>query len=105
METNEDRLLITDTRSLLKKSELVMSGLEKDVYLACDEAPRQDELLERFRRKGFDSGEIMAILDRHTDQSMTLHIDGRYVSLALRHPVKPLRPFHDFPGGYLVPKV
>ena len=104
MQAQGDGLLIRDTRSIASSNDVYLKGLEKDVYLACDEAPLENELFEKFLQYGCDSDQIRNILDSHIDSKLTLHLDGRYVSLALSHPVRPLRPFEDFPGGFLVPK-
>lgn len=104
MQAQGDDLLIRDTRSIAGSNEVYLRGLEKDVYLACDEAPLENDLLEKLRRNGCDPDQIRNVLDSHIDSKLTLHLDGRYISLALRHPVRPLRPFEDFPGGFLVPK-
>ena len=104
MQTQGDELLIRDSRPIAGSSEVYLGGLEKEVYLACDESPLEDELFEKFRQKGYDPDKIRDILVSHMDKMLTIHMDGRYVSLALWHPLRPLRPFEDFPGGFLIPK-
>ena len=104
MQTQGDELLIRDSRPIAGSSEVYLGGLEKEVYLACDQSPLEDELFEKFRQKGDDPDKIRDILVSHMDKMLTIHMDGRYVSLALWHPVRPLRPFEDFPGGFLIPK-
>jgi hypothetical protein len=81
-----------------------LKGLEKNVYLACDEAPLEEELFEMFEQNGCDPQEVHDVLTRHIENSTILNMDGRYVSLALRHPVQPLSPYQDFPGGSVVPE-
>lgn len=102
MQIQGEHLLIKDSRSIARKSEYALRGLDKDIYLAGDEAPTEQDLLEKFIQDGFDPREIKDVLRSHVDSSIMLHLDGRYVSLALSQPVKALRPFEDFPGGYLV---
>ena len=104
MEIDGDRLIITDSRPGAKAEKVSLKGLEKNVYLACDEAPLEEELLEMFEQNGCDPQEVHDVLLRHIENSIILNMDGRYVSLALRHPVQPLSPYHDFPGGSVVPE-
>lgn len=104
MQERGQHLLITDTRPISKNRELLLKGLEKDVYIACDEAPLEEEVLKMFQQKGSDPEKVKDILARHVDNFIMIHVDGRFISLALRHPAPPLRPFVDFPGGALVPR-
>ena len=104
MQSQGDKLLIRDTRLIASSNEVYLEGLHKDVYLACEDAPQEHELMEKFGQHGCHPDLVKSILQSHIDKMLTLHLDGRYVSLALRHPVRPLRPFEDFPGGFLIPK-
>jgi magnesium-protoporphyrin IX monomethyl ester (oxidative) cyclase len=104
METASDSLIITDSRPGAKAAKVSLKGLEKNVYLACDEAPLEEELLDMFKQNGCDPQEVHDVLTRHVENSIILNMDGRYVSLALRHPVQPLSPYQDFPGGSVVAK-
>ena len=104
LQSQGDKLLIRDTRSITSGDEVHLEGLDRDVYLACDEAPLEHELLGKFARHGCHPDVIRSIVNSHVEKMLTLYLDGRYVSLALRHPVRPLRPFEDFPGGFLIPK-
>lgn len=103
LRVDSDEVVIHDNRSISKSSEYFLEGLEKDIYLMCDEAPPEKELLDKLSSKGHDIRNVMDILKYFMERSLMLHLDGRYISLALKHPVTPLRPFEDFPGGYLVP--
>ena len=105
MEIAGDSLIITDSRPGAKAEKVSLKGLEKNVYLACDEAPLEEELLDMFEQNGCDPQEVHDVLTRHIENSLILNMDGRYVSLALRHPVQPLSPYQDFPGGAVVPEV
>ena len=102
MKVNKDSLTIMDSRSIAKQPEILLHGMERDIYLECDEAPLVEELMDQFERQGYSRQQILETLKHLDEMRIMLHIDGRYVSLALRDPVTPKRPFEDFPGGYLV---
>ncbi len=97
------KTIIIDNRPLASSGEHWLEGLKQDIYIKCDDAPKESDLMEQLMGAGHDLDEVRSILHYFIENFLMLRLDGRYVSLALKHPVRPLRPFEDFPGGYLIP--
>ncbi len=104
MQLRGEKLFLLDSRPIAERPEYFLEQLSKDIYLFCDSAPKEEALIETFSERGNKLEDVRAILDFHLRKRLTLCLDGRYISLALRRPVTPLRPFEDFPGGYLTSK-
>ena len=98
LEDLKDQILINDSRSCARASQHVLAGLAREVYLACDAAPRRDRLA---RTVGATEGQIDEIASRLIADRLALEVDGRLVALALSEPVRPLPAVTEFPGGHV----
>jgi hypothetical protein len=77
-----------------------ISGLEREVYLACDEAPVEERLQPALAgRLGREESEIVAAVEDLRRRHLLLRIDRRLVSLALRALLQALPDPREFPGG------
>ena len=101
----EDRdgvLIIVDTRRCAVESRTRLTGLARIVYLACDNAPKPERVATVVRSDfGVEAGDaeigtVLADLDR---RRFVLHLDGRVLALAVRHPASRQPRAADFPGG------
>jgi ribosomal peptide maturation radical SAM protein 1 len=98
-----DQILITDSRSCARQPQHVLAGLAREVYLACDAAPRRDRLAGLV---GATEGQIEEIASRFAADRLALEIDGRLVALALTPDPRTgqIPPYPDptqFPGGHV----
>ncbi|HEX6525459.1 MAG TPA: RiPP maturation radical SAM C-methyltransferase [Streptosporangiaceae bacterium] len=98
LEDLKDQFLINDSRSCARAAQHVLAGLAREVYLACDAAPRRDRLAGLV---GATEGQIEEIVDRLLADRLALEVDGRLVALALREPVRPCPAVTEFPGGHV----
>ena len=85
-----------DTRRCALERSFEVSGLEREVYLACDEAPVEERLGSRMER---EESEIVEAVENLLRRHLLLRVDRRLVSLALRAPVQALPDPREFPGG------
>jgi hypothetical protein len=93
-------LRFEDTRRCTLEGSCEISGLAREVYLACDEAPVEERLLPALvGRLGREEAEIAAAVEDLRRRHLLLRIDRRLVSLALRGPLEPLPAPTEFPGG------
>ncbi|MDD2707697.1 MAG: RiPP maturation radical SAM C-methyltransferase [Verrucomicrobiae bacterium] len=104
----DGRLVITDTRACATANHHTLTGLEKAVYLAADQAPRRNVLRERLAREsGIQAAgeEIDAVLAQLRDKKLIVRIHDRFISLAVRGPLKPSLRWSNFPGGHVETKL
>jgi ribosomal peptide maturation radical SAM protein 1 len=106
MEDHEAFLMIFDTRSCAPARHVFLTGLERELYLICDEAPTVQGAVNQVSRDGFwtadDAEEVIEDLVR---RRLLLLIDGHAISLAVPEPLPEMPSDHDFPGGILLEDV
>lgn len=93
---------VRDTRSSAATPLLRLTGLDRAVYLACEEAPLERGLAAAAAKKAaipVDEGEVAAIAGRLKRSLLVLPLDGRLVALGVRRPVPALPLRREFPGG------
>ncbi|MEQ8221229.1 MAG: RiPP maturation radical SAM C-methyltransferase [Candidatus Eremiobacterota bacterium] len=99
MTVSEDALHITDTRPVAKSSSFTLRGIEKDIYLYCDDAPLKENLFKDFSEYGVDK--IKEIVEYFIASKLAVFIDSRIVSLALSYPYRELPGESQIPWGYI----
>lgn len=104
MKSQDDQLIIHDTRPVATSVCHKYSGLKRDIYLAAHKAPEKDILIERFSINGAYRPEIEALLSEIIAEKTAVEIDGRLVSLAVRDPVPDLPTAVEYPGGVVIHK-
>lgn len=69
----------------------VISGWKAAVYLACDRAQELSALqaLPEVERADVGPGEVVAFLERALALRLVLHLDGRWLNLAVHTPARP----------------
>jgi ribosomal peptide maturation radical SAM protein 1 len=81
MDDHGDHLKLTDTRGCATQPSHLLAGLAREVYLACDAAPRRSRLagiLPGARQEHLAAVTAQLIADR-----LVIDIDGRLIALAL----------------------
>jgi ribosomal peptide maturation radical SAM protein 1 len=98
-------MVVTDTRSCALQERRVLTGLDRALVLACDDAPRPNRLA---RIVSEDHGisatgdELAEAIDRLVSARFVLPVDGRLVGLVLDGSPASLAELSDFPGGRVV---
>lgn len=96
------KLIVVDTRPCRADSRHVWEGLARDVYRACDRALAPSALLRALsaeRGAPVEWEEVQPILAEFRCRRLILEIDGCWLALAVRQPMRPLPHSTDFPGG------
>lgn len=99
MEDGPRGLTIEDTRSVATASRHRLTGLDRELYLACAKAKRLDKLAGKMASLGHDSGQVAPAAERLLQAKLALEIDGRLLSLAITEPKAPYPAKADFPLG------
>ena len=76
----DNSLHFYDTRPIAKELTPVLSGKEKDVYLACDAGSDLKNIAEQ---TGLKEDELQSILQTLCNRNLIIPIDGRYLNLAV----------------------
>jgi ribosomal peptide maturation radical SAM protein 1 len=93
-------LVFEDSRNCAVEGRCEISGLARQVYLACDEAPVEERLGPALAgREGRPESEIAAAVEDLLRRRLLLRIDRRLVALALRGPLGIMPALTEFPGG------
>ncbi|NGO41273.1 RiPP maturation radical SAM protein 1 [Streptomyces sp. YC419] len=104
MVDEQGELRITDTRSCAAAAQILLTGVARAVYLACDAAPRPERVRETLRRDhalDVPQHQVAAVLADLIERRLLLPLDGRLVGLAVRHPMREEADMAEFPGGYV----
>jgi len=91
-----------DTRSCAAEQRFRLAGLDRAVYLACEDAPLRERMASVVaERQGVtaSAAEVAAAIERLERRSLVLTIDRRLVALGLPGPLPELPGLRDFPGG------
>lgn len=99
-----DRLKIVDSRPGAIENELNLEGLAYQVYMTCERALTQRELIKALRENyGQDVSwsDIQPVADELVSRKILLELNGRLLSLAVRGPIPPFPNKRENPGGYL----
>ncbi len=92
-----------DTRPCAVARHATIKGLDAEVYLACDPAIGEAELLKRFVRPCDPTRSpeaVRASIARLRDLKVLLNAHGRYLGLAVAGDVPTVPGSEDFPGGH-----
>lgn len=98
------RILLFDTRPCATERVSYLYGLERLVFLACDQALTFRELLKKLQQMEADSAspeEVQQTLMLLKERHILLEASKRFLSLAVRGDVPSLPREKDFAGGYL----
>jgi ribosomal peptide maturation radical SAM protein 1 len=101
MAIEDDRIEITDTRPIAVERRLTLTGLEREVYLACEEGRTPRWLHESFARRGVEAGAVDRAVAALQEKRILLELDGRLLSLAVRASQWDFVDRRGFPGGTL----
>ncbi len=96
---------IKDTRPCAVEKEIVLEGLEAAVYVACDAAQTQEQLLKALAEdcgREVAWGEVAPVVEQMGAHKILMQLEGRYLSLAVEAPCIPLQSLDEYPLGSVV---
>lgn len=95
-----DHIQLTDTRGCATQSRHVLAGLAREVYLACDAAPRRARLAKILPEATEE--QLAAVTAKLLADRLVIEMDGRLIALALPASGAAATPDHtQFPGGHV----
>jgi ribosomal peptide maturation radical SAM protein 1 len=101
MKVSSDEVIIRDTRPIAVESSYVLGAAEREMFLACDQAPSLAAVVRSLMENGFTHAEIEVARTSLLERKLLLEIDGRLLALAVREPVPELPSPEEFPGGFV----
>lgn len=104
MKDRGDVLDVIDSRSCAVRGRSTLRGLARVICLACDSAPRADQLADNLQRDfglSVAADEVSAEVEKLVRDRLVLPIDGRLLGLAISGSIPGLPTGTDFPGGYV----
>lgn len=102
MDISSGSLTIRDSRPCAAAPSHALFGSERDIYLACDEAPIVENLIGSFIEKGMRREDVESTVESLIDRKLMVAIDGRFLALATREPLRELPKREQYPGGVAV---
>jgi ribosomal peptide maturation radical SAM protein 1 len=94
--------VIQDTRACATAPSHTLSVIERDIYLTCDEAPKADELMKTFADRGLGPEDVQLAVKHLLDLKVMVAVDGRFLALATREPLRELPNRNEYPGGITI---
>jgi hypothetical protein len=101
MKISDKEIIIRDTRPAAVASSFRLEGVQKELYLACDQAEREDRVCQILRDKGFGSSDIEAAIRNLLDNRLLVRLDQRLLALAVEEPYLQYISREHFPWGYI----
>ncbi len=103
MEDDGTTLSIVDTRPCAIARRAQLTGLDRDIYLLCDDGPPLESAISRIARSGDLSPEaVRTAIAQLVERRLLLVLDGHVVALAVPGPLPAMPRDTDFPGGLLL---
>jgi len=90
---------IEDTRSVASEQSLTLAGLERAVYLACENGSQFDRLGSEFRQKGVSVSETEQVINNLMAKNLLLFLDNHLMALGLPKPVAEIPRYPRYPYG------
>lgn len=95
-------LRIVDTRPCAPVATADLVGIERKIYLLCDDAPPLESAIARIARSDdLSTDDVRAVIERLADRRLLLILDGHAIALAVPGPLPAMPRDIDFPGGLL----
>lgn len=96
MQDRDEQLEILDTRSAAPRRRHLLTGIARQVYLACDAAQSRQGLVNQLK---LEEQVLDQILQGLLEDRLVFCQGDRYLALATRGDLPALTGSHDFPGG------
>ena len=105
MRERDGCLIITDTRPCAVASEIILEGLARAIYIACDAALTADLLVAHLQdtfNRDVSWEDIQPIVEQLLAQKILLRLHDRFLSLAVSEPYPNMLTHDDYPGGLVM---
>ena len=86
MKIQEERILISDTRPAAVSPFFALEGIEREIYLLCDAAQREQTVRQFLQEKGYSDLAVDAGIHCLTENKLLAKIDDRLLALAVEAP-------------------
>ncbi len=103
MNVDVDSLAITDTRAVAVEKHSTVSGIDRDLCLACDAATHLVNLFTMFQKRGIPRKDVEESIHRLKEKKVVIELDGRLLALMLRQRPRELPHGTQWPGGSVDP--
>jgi ribosomal peptide maturation radical SAM protein 1 len=90
---------VLDTRSVASERSLTLSGLERAVYLACEDGAQPERICNEFRQKGVAVSETEHIINTLVSKHLLLLLDDHLLALGLPKPLAEIPRYPQYPYG------
>jgi ribosomal peptide maturation radical SAM protein 1 len=105
MQEQGDALIITYTRPWAVAAEIILEGVARTIYIACDAALTADLLIAHLQdtlNRDVSWEDIQPIVEQLLAQKILLRLDDRFLSLAVPAPYPKMLTHDDYPGGLVM---
>ena len=99
MTDDGEAIEIYDTRPCATARRVTLTGVDAEVYRACDPALPEAEIERRVGGASGGTADVHAALERLDAQRLVLRLHGRVLALAVPGDAPALRDAREFPGG------
>jgi magnesium-protoporphyrin IX monomethyl ester (oxidative) cyclase len=99
MDDQGDHIQLTDTRGCATQPRHVLAGLAREVYLACDAAPRRARLAQAV--PSATDEQLAAVTGQLLADHLVIEMDGRLIALAVPTSGAATPDHTQFPGGHV----
>jgi len=99
-----EQLDIVDTRACAVQPKFHLTGLARVIYLICDKARKSKTIMKSLSEtdyKNYSWDDVEPVLKDLCDKNLILELDGYFLSLAIRGPLKPLSEPKTSIGGII----
>ncbi len=87
MKVADDKIVISDSRSVATASSFQLDGAEREIYLLCDEARPEEQVRRLLLDKGYNEQTVDTGIHSLLEKKVMLRVDRRLLALALEEPV------------------
>lgn len=101
MKVSEEEIIVRDTRPVAVAPSICLNGVQRELYLACDQAVKETRLYEMLSDRGFKQADVEFAIKNLLDNKLLIRVDQRLMALAVEEPYLEYIPLNENPFGYL----
>lgn len=101
MREDSNTLVIKDTRPIAIAPCFCLTGVQKEIYLSCDQAQKESELQQMLQDKGFEQKDIDIAIQKLLENKLLIRIDSRLLALAVDEPYLEYVSHDESPLGWV----
>lgn len=96
-----DCLQFYDTRPCAPERRVRLDGIAREIYLACEPATSEAQIVKRFASDSFPAASVKLILDEFVARKLMLNVQDKYLALACFGSIPTPAQHRDYPVGHL----